>query len=293
MRRSVFSLLRVAFPILFLAALAGCSRVGGDATQVAAKVNDVEISQAQLQHVLQRQPPVAPDRSAAHTRRVLDVVIDQELAAQVARKQGLDKDPRVVQAIEAAKREVLARAWQDAVAEKAPLPSSDEIDRYYDGQPALFAERRFYALQETAVLGAHADIAPLKERIEGAPDAARMTEVLRGAKLQFNSRQVTVSPEDVPMLLLGKLAQLKPGQSLLLPQPNGARVLTLLSASPAPLSREAARPAIQAYLVNEGKRRTLADQQKALRSEAHIEYKGKFAQAASQPAAAASAASQP
>jgi len=273
--------------------LAGCSRVGGDATQVAAKVNDVEISTAQLQHVLQRQPPVPPDRAASVTRRALDAVIDQELAAQGARKQGLDKDPRVVQAIEAAKREVLAKAYQDAVTEKAPLPSSDEVDRYYDSQPALFAQRRFYSLQETAVQGAHADIVPLKGRIEEAPDATRMTDVLRDAKLPYSSRQLTVSPEDVPLLLVGRLSELKTGQSLVLPQPSGARVLTLLSSTPAPLTREAARPAIQAYLTNEGKRRALAERQKALRDEAHIEYKGKFAQAASAPAAAASAASQP
>src|SRR5262245_59090914 len=107
MRRTRCLSVSTASLIVFLAALAGCSRVGGDATQVAAKVNDVEISQAQLQHVLQRQPPVAPERAPAVARRVLDSLVDQELAAQSARKQGLDKDPRVVQSIEAAKREVL------------------------------------------------------------------------------------------------------------------------------------------------------------------------------------------
>src|SRR5205814_4393602 len=117
-------------------AAAGCQRVGGSAgTQLAAKVNDAEISLAQLQHVMQRQPTLGPERGDTAGRRVLEGVIDQELAAQGARKIGLDTDPRVVQAIEAAKREVLAKSFQDAVAEKAPLPSSDEIDRYYDSQP--------------------------------------------------------------------------------------------------------------------------------------------------------------
>jgi EpsD family peptidyl-prolyl cis-trans isomerase len=285
---------RLTLPTLvLLALLAGCSRVGGDATQVAAKVNDAEISQAQLQHALQRQPAVAPERASEVAKRVLDVLIDQELAAQGARKQGLDKDPRVVQAIEAAKREVLAKAWQDAAAEKAPLPSSDEIDRYYDSQPALFAERRFYALQETTVQGAREDIAPLQERIEAATDAARVGDVLRDAKLRYASRQLTVSPEDVPLPLVARLADLKPGKSLLIRQPGGARVLTLLSSTPAPLSREIARPAIQAFLANESRRKVLAERTKALHEEAHIEHKAKFAQAAAQPVAAAAAASQP
>ncbi|HEX6704218.1 MAG TPA: EpsD family peptidyl-prolyl cis-trans isomerase [Albitalea sp.] len=286
---------RLRFPALLLAALAvtalpGCSRVGGDSTQVAAKVNDTEISLSQLQHVLQRQPAPTPERADALARRVLDGMVDQELAAQGARGQGLDKDPRVVQAIEAAKRDILAKAYQDAVAEKAQLPSSDEIDRYYDGQPALFSQRRFYALQEIAVQGAPEELVALQPKVEAAPDAARAADMLREARLKFSSRQLTVSPEDVPLALLGRLSELRDGQSLMVPQPGGARVLTMVSSTAAPLSRDAARPAIQAYLTNERKSQAAHQALKALRDGARIEYKGKFAQAASAPAAGASAA---
>ena len=272
-----------------VAAATGCSRVGGDSTQIAAKVNDTEISLSQLQHVMQRQPAVAPERADAMARNVLESVVDQELAAQSARSLGLDKDPRVVQAIEAAKREVLAKTFHDSVAERAQLPSSDEVDRYYDGEPALFGQRRFYSLQEAVVQGPHSELAPLQPRVESTPDAQRATDVLRDAHLRFTTRQLTVSPEDVPMVLLGKLSKLREGQSLMLAQPGGARVLTLISSTPAPLAREAARPAIQAFLTNEHKRRAVREQMKALRESARIEYKGKFAQAASAPAGAAPA----
>lgn len=275
------------------AALMGCSRVGGDATQVAAKVNDTEISLAQLQHVLQRQPIPAPNVADANARRVLDGVVDHELAAQGARQLGLDKDPRIVQAMEEAKREVLARSYHEALAEKAALPSSDEIDRYYDSQPALFAQRRFYSLQELPVEGGHAELAALQASVEAAASPDLVADILRGAKIPFTARHLTVSPEDVPLPLLGKLADLRAGQSLMLPQRNGARVLTLLSSSPAPLAREAARPAIQAYLTNERKRQAVQDGLKALRESARIEYRGKFAKVASQPAKAGSAPPSP
>src|SRR5204863_8606978 len=108
-----FSARRLAFVTVLSLSLVACHRVGGDSTQVAARVNDTEISLAQLQHVLQRQPRVSPERAEAQTRSVLDGIVDQELAAQAARKSGLDRDPRVVQALEAAKRELLARAYQD------------------------------------------------------------------------------------------------------------------------------------------------------------------------------------
>ncbi|WP_280153984.1 EpsD family peptidyl-prolyl cis-trans isomerase [Piscinibacter sp. XHJ-5] len=273
--------------------LTGCSRVGGDATQVAAKVNDSEISLSQLQHVLQRQPPVPAERADAVARRVLDGLVDQELAAQGARSQGLDKDPRIVQAIEAAKRDILAKAYHDVVTEKAQLPSSDEVDRYYDSQPALFSQRRFYSLQETLVQGTAEELTTVKPRVEAAPDAARAAEALRDAHLRVSSRQVSVSPEDVPLVLLSRLSALRDGQSLMLPQPGGARVLTLVSSTPAPLTREAAKPAITSFLTNERKRQAAQAALKSLRESARIEYKGKFAAsgsaAASAPDAGASA----
>jgi EpsD family peptidyl-prolyl cis-trans isomerase len=277
--------------LLCAANLIGCSRVGGDATQVAAKVNDTEISLSQLQHVLQRQPAAPAERADTQARRALEGIIDQELAAQAARQQGLDKDPRIVQALEAAKREMLARAYQDTVSEKAALPSSDEVDRYYDSQPALFSQRRYYTLQEMAVEGTPEQLIPLQKRVAEAIGAARVSELLRESHLRFTSRQITVSPEDVPLALLGKLAEMREGQSVMLAQPAAARVLTVVSVTPAPLTREAARPAIQVYLTNEHKRQTVLQALKETRESARIEYRGKFAQAASQPAAGFAASS--
>ncbi len=262
---------------LALAILTGCSRVGGDATQVAVKVNDTEISLAQLQYVVGRQPPVSARMAEGRTRQILEHVVDEELAAQGAQKLGLDKDPRIVQALESAKRQVLAQAYMDAVADKAALPSSDEIDRYFDAHPALFAQRRFYDLQEVSLQGPRDELAALQPKVESAEDAGAAADLIRKAHLESTSRRLTISPEDVPLALLDKLAVLRAGQSLMVAQPNGARVLTLLSSTAAPLGREAARPMIQAFLTNENKRRAMQGGLKAQRKDAHIEYKGKFA----------------
>ena len=86
------------------ALLAACGGGDGDkkpATQVAAKVNSGEISVHQVNQVLQRQPGLKPEQVQAVSRRVLDGLVDQELAIQQATEQKLDRDPRVVSAIEA------------------------------------------------------------------------------------------------------------------------------------------------------------------------------------------------
>ena len=135
-RRSVLCLLGAGAVLL-----AGCG--GGERksdTQIAATVNKGEISVHQVQTVLQRQPRLtAADAGGTATARVLEGLIDQELAAQAARNASLEKDPRVVQSLEAARRELLALAWQESIAAKASNPSSDEIDRYYEAHPELFA----------------------------------------------------------------------------------------------------------------------------------------------------------
>ena len=109
------------------------------------------------------------------------------------------------------------------------------------------------------------EIAAVAPRLESA-DASRLVDVLREAKLSSVSRQLTVSPEDVPLGLLDKIAALNDGHSIVIPQSGGARVLTRISSQPAPLTREQARPAIQAFLANDRKRRAIQDLEEFLKS---------------------------
>ncbi|MCP6231806.1 hypothetical protein NL428_27395, partial [Klebsiella pneumoniae] len=78
-------------------------------------------------------------------------LVDQELAVQKAQEQKLDRDPRVVQQIEAAKREIIARADAERLGEAVAKPANDEIARYYADKPALFKDRRIYSLQELSI----------------------------------------------------------------------------------------------------------------------------------------------
>lgn len=279
------------FMLAALAALPGCGDPvsgEGDVTQVAATVNDQEISVPQLQHVVQRQAQGSKDRSDAVVRQVLSVIVDQELAAQAAREQGLERDPRVIQAAEAAKREVLAKAYQEVLAERAAYPSSDEVDAYYENHPALFSQRRFFQLREVSVAGTEEAMRAVQQQVEATSHPSEAMVAVQASGLQSSVREFTVAPEDVPLLLLERLAKLKDGQSLMVPRPGNGRVLTLLSARQAPLSRDAARASIQAFLLNERRGQAIQDGLKALRSSARIEIKERFAQAApSGPAASA------
>jgi EpsD family peptidyl-prolyl cis-trans isomerase len=188
--------------------------------------------------------------------------------------------------MEAAKREVLARAYHDALADAASLPSSAEVDRYYESMPALFAQRRFYTVQDSQVEGRADELVAIVPKVEAAADADQALDVLREAQVRVTTRRLSVSPEDVPLALVDRLAGLRDGQSLMLAQPGGARVITVLSSAPAPLAREAARPRIQAFLANERKRKAVRDGMKSLRDQATIQYRGAFAVPAASAASA-------
>jgi EpsD family peptidyl-prolyl cis-trans isomerase len=255
-------------------------------SQVAVRINKGEISVHQVQAVLKRQPRLLADRPDAASARVLEALIEQELAAQAAVDQGLERDPDVVQAMQLARREVLARAYQEKIASAATGPSSDEVDRYYDAHPAVFAQRRLYTLQEFMVEATPAQaetLAALARRAKGADEVATL---LHEAHMNHRTRRFVQAAEDVPAAVLEPLAKLERGQSLAVTHGAVPRIFSVLDVQAAPVDRRQAADSIAAYLVTERKRQLLVPAMKGLREAAQIRYQGEFAKA---PAEAASA----
>jgi EpsD family peptidyl-prolyl cis-trans isomerase len=279
--------------LLFVAALlSACSRDRGPAeSQIAVRVNDGEVSVHQLQTVLQRQPRLIASAGEAAAGRVLEVLIDQELAAQAAKSQGLESDPAVIQMLQTVRREALARAYQERVAANVPSPTSDEVDRYYESRPELFAQRRIYLLHETAVEVNEAQLSRLSSIVASAQSADDVAKVLRDSGLRHSSRPLGQAAEDLPAMVLTAVAKLNAGQSVLLPHPGGARIYSVLLAHRAPVDRRAAADVITAHLVGERKRQAVNQAMASLRQGAKLEYLGAFVPraGASAPAGAVTA----
>lgn len=284
--------LRVAFAVGAVLLVAGCGKnEAKPATQVAAKVNKEEISVHQINFVLQRQPGLKPDQAESAGRQVLERLIDQEVALQKAQEQKLDRDPRVLQELEAARRDIIARAYLSRVGDAVAKPTPEEIKAYYDSKPALFRDRRVYTMQELQVDGDSAQIAGLKEALSRSKSLQEVVDYLKAQKLQTRATQNTTPAENVPLPLLDRFAALKDGQTVFSATPTGARLVTLMQSRNAPLAEEQARPAIEQFLLNERKRKAVEQDLKSIRGSAHVEYVGQFVPksgaAASQPAAEA------
>ena len=265
---------------LLLAACGDDTDARKSSGQTVARVNKEELTVHQVNFLLAQQRGIRPEQVDAASRQVLERLIDQELALQKAAEQKLDRDARVVAQLEAARREIIARAYFERIGEGASKPTPDEIKKYYDENPALFGQRRVYQLQEINIEAAPDKVEQLRGVLKGAKSVNEFVQHLRDNSYKFAGNQVVRGAEQVPMNLLATLSKMTDGQTMFNATPNGASVLVLVSSRSQPVEERSARPAIEQYLTNERKRRLIAEDLKGLRQAAQIQYMGKFADAA-------------
>jgi len=214
-------------------------------------------------------------------------LVEQEIVVQKARDLKLDREQRVVQRIEAAKRDIIARAYLDRISEGAAKPSANEVRAYFEANPALFKERRVYALQELAVEASAEQRSGIESQLKSLKSPRDLEAYLKSKGIQARVENSTVAAENVPLALLERLSKLKAGQGLIVPAPSGLRIILLASTQDSPVTEEQARPAIEAFLLNQRKRQSVEKELASLRAASRVEYLGKYADmAASGPAGA-------
>ena len=180
--------------------LVGCGdKKDKTASQTAAKVNKEEITVHQINFVLQQQRNLRPEQADAASRQILERLVDQQLALQKGDDLKVDRDPRVVQQLEAARREILARAYLEKVGEGAPKPTAEEIKKYYEEKPALFRERRIYSIQEIAIEAKPEQVPELREKLAAAKNINEFIEFLKSKDYRFSGNQAVRAAEQLPL----------------------------------------------------------------------------------------------
>ena len=280
----------LAMPLLALA-LTACGNKEDKkvATQVAAKVGSEEISVHQINQVLSRTNTAGatPQAAQAMRKEVLEKLIDQQLAVDQATESKLHRSPEVVAQIEAARREVLARAYIQQLTSALPKSSPEEIKKYYTEHPQLFSERRIFNLQEILVpAAAGAAVADqLRAQVAAGKSMEEIATALKGKDVKFGGGSATRAAEQIPLELLGKVHALKDGQTTIIDNPQGLTVLRVVSSQSAPVAEANALPRIEQFLANQRGAAAVAQDIKQLRAKASVTYMGDFAQASGAVAA--------
>lgn len=280
-------------PVVLALPLVGCGNTdSSSATQAVAKVSDQEITELQVNQILERQSGIKPEQVDAARRKALASLVDQQILVRKAQELKLDRDQRVVQAIEAAKREIVARAYLERIAEGVSKPTPEAVRKYYQDKPSLFGERRVYTFQDLNVDATAEQRVEIEAQMKLLKSAVELEAYFKSKQIPVRVERSTVPAENVPLPLLDRLATMKLGQGLIVPTTTGLHVMLIAGIQDAPVTEEKARPAIETFLLNEQKRQAVEKEMSALRAATKVEYLGKFADmSASAAAASASAAS--
>jgi EpsD family peptidyl-prolyl cis-trans isomerase len=257
------------------------------ATQVAAKVGSEEISVHQINQVLSRSNTsgASAQNVEAMSREVLEKLIDQQLAVDQATENKLHRSPEVVAQIEAARRDILARAYIQQITGSLSKPSAEEIKKYYTDHPQLFSERRIYNVQELVAQNTPATAEQLRALAASGKSMEEAAALLKSKNIQFNGGSATRAAEQIPLEVLPKIHALKDGQSTLVETPQSLTLLRIVSSQSAPVPQDAALPRIEQFLLNQRAGEAVAANIKQLRASTKITYMGEF----SNPPAAAEA----
>jgi EpsD family peptidyl-prolyl cis-trans isomerase len=252
-------------------AVAGCNRAVADRAeaQLLARVNGAEISARDLR----AGPSAGPQLSL---RQALEKVIERELLVQKALEAGLERDPKVVESIDNARREVLAQAWLERAAAALPKPTREEVRAFYAENPALFAERRIYRLRELMVSAPAELIDVLRGQASQAADLEALAGWLRSRGARFSATSESAPAEQLPLAFLPRLARLRDGEMAVFATPGGASVIQLVHAEAAPLGLEQAEPLIESFLAGRKRLEMVSAEVKRLRERARIEYVAQF-----------------
>ena len=276
--------------------LAGCNRdkPAADAKpgQALASVNGEEITILQLNEEMQRAGVPAAQQQVA-SKQLLQALIDRELLESEAAKEKIDRDPKVMQAIERARSLIIAQAYMQKAVGDTGRPTQTEIEEYFNQHPQFFANRRQFAMNQL-VLPASAVTPELRAAADKARSLEEVAAFLDARKVAFGRAQVTRSTADLKPELASKLLSMPKGQLFLVQEGQRAMLIAIDAVRDAPVALDIAAPQIAQYLANRKNKELAQAEIQRLRATAKIDYLNKdLAPSAATPGAIAGATAAP
>lgn len=277
-------LLCAALVLLAAAGLSACGDKDKKPGQSLASVNGKEITILQLNEELQR-AGVQSSQQAAASKQLLESLIDRQLLQNEAEKEKVDRDPKVMQAIERAKALIVAQAYMQKRIGAAVRPSKPEVEAYFTQNPQFFTQRKQFDMRQL-ILPTSALNDELKAVIDGAKSLEDVAQWLDGHKVAYARSQVSRTSADLAPELSSKLASMAKGQLFIVREGERSLLVSLADVKDSPVGLDAATPQIEQFLANKKSKDAADAELKRLRASAKIEYFNKDAA----PAAAAATA---
>lgn len=245
--------------------------------QIIAKVNDQEISVHQLNFVLAHSNGVSKENLDVVKKQVLNSLVEQAMLNEQALTNKLDRDPQIMMSIEQSKRQILAQAWLEKISKDYIKPTSQEINKFYQDHPDLFAKHKIFKLKECLIGRIDNKYDLINQHISTSKQFDELLKKLDADKIAYQINMVTQPSENVPLEELPVLSQLGEGQFIKNEKENNVLVWTVLSTTEQFVDKVKATPIIETFLVNLQRKALIEKEMLSLKSRAKTEFFGIFA----------------
>lgn len=264
---------------MFATALLGCGNENSDKSnqsQVAATVNDKEITVHQVNVLLKGMPNVNAGNLQQAANGILDRLINEEILVQQAHSLNLHRDPDILSAIEAAKQKIIVEAYIGKVISTNPDISNNQIESYYNENPYYFSDRKLFSFNQIAIKVEENKRDEVINIVEKHNSLDSLIATLEDQDFDVLVKKESKHSEQLPNILLGPLYQLSEGDFGYLRIDEGLLVINPISVIDNEISFEMARNDIVNILKRQKIQQDIESIVKSFRSNAAIEYVGDF-----------------
>lgn len=266
------------FSAVFITLLVGCDDAAPKGnTQVAATVNNEEITVHQLNQAIgaMGEKALNADQQALRAS-VLQNMIVQTLLEQEAEKSDLDREPYVMQSVEAAKRQVLASAYMQQLATTNPSISDADIENYYSANTDLFANRKLFVYEQVTVESDISKFENAQNKLQQIEDLTDFTTWLEKNAIPFKTITKSKTSENIPQNLRQALSTLDIGQVGYLNLADGLVVFEIKDKQLQPVELEMVSSAIRDHLRSQQRKAQIEQTVQSLKKAAVIKYSDDF-----------------
>jgi EpsD family peptidyl-prolyl cis-trans isomerase len=282
----------LSIALLFITSCSDADNEKPAATQIVAKVNDDEISVHQLNNSMAQMPQIAPENLANVRMDLVGKLVNEQLAVQQAISLKLDRSSEVMMQIEAARREILTKAYLKQLVSALPKPSTEDAQKFYDAHPELFAERRIFNLQQITIPTPHPPVAEI-QKLTADKNMTDIVTALKENKIVFTAGAATRAAEQIPLTTLTTITKAEEGKINIIESPQAITIVRVEASQLAPLPQESALQRIPQFLMNDQAKLAINEKLTQLKASSKIVYMNEFSDAAKSVATLPAPSSKP
>ncbi|MXP44609.1 EpsD family peptidyl-prolyl cis-trans isomerase [Allopontixanthobacter sediminis] len=259
---------RLALASAVLISLTACS--SEPTGQVVAVVNGEEITQQELNAEISELPaPPVGDKEAIR-RQVLQQIVDRRLISQVAKEDGLDKDPMYITRQRRLNEELLVQMYGTKIADTVRVPDAASIKKYLADNPGKFSQRTAYLVDQIS-FDLPNDPSVLKA-LEADKSMADVEQTLKRFNVSYDTGKNTIDSMSIPTPALNQILALPPGEPFVVPTQGKIVVSVITGRQAVPTSEEDATPVAAQTMRAENLGKVLQTRLDEARTKATITY---------------------